>query len=466
MVAAVDSLREAGFNGDIIDANSSEFTTASRRFSAIFNSPARLIAFPGTAEDVSIAVLFASRTSLPLAVKCGGHHAGGASAVDNGLVIDLSHLKSVRINKERSEVTVAGGCLWGEVYTALRDEGLACVGGGVHNVGICGHLLGGGYGPLTQRYGMACDNIVSATVVLANGKIVQASDKQNPDLFWGIKGASSNFGIAVEVVLKTFPDPGQWVFRSLAFSPDDMQTLAPRFVQHVNAYQLSGDVIIVFLNFVRGPGNKPLVLLNFTLQGTGDQFSDVFKFFLGGLKPLDDSLTTFPSLVELSHCLDDLLLDGPPRIATGALPVMNITPTLVYKLWERWLEYTDRYTDASSTKIVFEMHKAKRVHPEASCIRATEQGHSMILISEEHNDPSHDATALEWVCEGNQLVRQQQIQDWGKDLGVWANASMPNETAEDCWGQNYPRLQKLKAKYDPGCLFDKYWHIEPSYAHI
>ncbi|KAJ4168466.1 hypothetical protein NW754_010378 [Fusarium falciforme] len=313
---------------------------------------------------------------------------------------------------------------------------------------------------------MACDNIVSATVVLANGKIVQASDKQNPDLFWGIKGASSNFGIAVELVLKTFPDPGQWVFRSLAFSPDDMQILVPRFVQHVNAYQLNGDVIIVFLNFVRGPGNKPLVLLNFTLQGTVDQFSDVFKFFLDGMKPLNDSLTTFPSLVELSHCLDDLLLDGPPRIATGALPVMNITSTLVYKLWGRWLEYTDRNPDAASTKVVFEMHKAKRVRPETSCIRATEQGHSMILISEEHNDPSHDATALEWVHEGNQLVRQQQIQDWGKDLGVWANGSMPNETAEDCWGQNYPRLQKLKAKYDPRCLFDKYWHIEPSYAHI
>lgn len=81
------------------------------------------------------------------------------------------------------------------------------------------------------------------------------------------------------------------------------------------------------------------------------------------MKPLNDSLTTFPSLVELSHCLDDLLLDGPPRIATGALPVMNITPTLVYKLWERWLEYTNRYPDASSTKVVFEMHKAKRVRP-------------------------------------------------------------------------------------------------------
>lgn len=76
-------------------------------------------------------------------MKCGGHHAGGASAVDDGLVIDLSHLKGVKINKERSEVTVAGGSLWGEVYTALREEGLACVGGGVHNVGIGGHLLGG-----------------------------------------------------------------------------------------------------------------------------------------------------------------------------------------------------------------------------------------------------------------------------------------------------------------------------------
>lgn len=81
------------------------------------------------------------------------------------------------------------------------------------------------------------------------------------------------------------------------------------------------------------------------------------------MNPLNDSLTTFPSLVELSHCLDDLLLDGPPRIATGALPVMNITPTLVYKLWGRWLEYTDKNPDAASTKVVFEMHKAKRVRP-------------------------------------------------------------------------------------------------------
>ncbi|KAM0421308.1 hypothetical protein ACHAPT_010837 [Fusarium lateritium] len=359
MATAVDSLRKAGFKGHIIDANSSEFSTASKRFSAIFNATAKFIAFPGSTEDVSIAVLFASRTNLPLAAKCGGHHSGGASSVDDGLVIDLSHLKGVKINKEESEVTVAGGSLWGEVYTALRDEGLACVGGGVHNVGIGGHLLGGGYGPLTQRYGMACDNIISATVVLANGKVVQASDEQNPDLFWGIKGASSNFGIAVEVVLRTFPDPGQWVFRSLAFSPADMPILVPRFVEHVNAYKSNSDVLLIFLNFVRGPGNK-----------------------------------------------------------------------------------------------------------ETSCIRAIEQGHSMILISEEHNDPSHDAVALDWIREGNQLVRQQQVQDWDNDLGLWANASMPNEAAEDCWGQNYPRLQKVKAKYDPGCLFDRYWHIEPSYAHI
>ncbi|KAH8654337.1 hypothetical protein BGZ61DRAFT_500573 [Ilyonectria robusta] len=457
-----EELSKAGFSGRVIDSSSADFAAASHRFSAISEARAQYIAFPRTSEDVSIAIVYATRVKLRVAIKCGGHHASGANSVEDGLVIDLSELRSVALNNDRSEVTVGGGCLWEGVYTFLRNEGLACIGGGVHNVGVGGHVTGGGYGPLTQKYGMACDNLISATVVLADGRIVTASDTENSDLLWGIKGGSSNFGVVVEFVLKTVPDPGSWVFRSIALPSSDLPTITPRFVVSVQWARFQLDVVLVFLNFVRGPHNTPLVILNFTLCGSGDLFSGLFEFFLGGLSPLSDITTSYPSLVELSHALDRLLLAGPRRIATGSVPVVDISPKLVHELWQRWLEYTDSNLDVVSTKVVFELHRTIRLRAEASCLRITEPVHNMILISEEHNEAKNDALALNWVHETTQLTRQRQTHDWGTDFGVWANASMRNETAADCWGLNYPRLQVLKAKYDPTSVFNCFLPIEPT----
>ncbi|KAH7133850.1 hypothetical protein EDB81DRAFT_887662 [Dactylonectria macrodidyma] len=458
-----EELSKAGFSGRVIDSSSADFATASHRFSAISEARARYIVFPKTSEDVSIAIVYANQVKLRIAIKCGGHHASGANSVEDGLVIDLNELGSVALNNDRSEVTVGGGCLWEGVYTFLRNEGLACIGGGVHNVGVGGHVTGGGYGPLTQKYGMACDNLISATVVLADGRIVTASDSENSDLLWRIKGGSSNFGVVVEFVLKTVPDPGSWVFRSIALPSSDLPTIIPRFVEHCNASkEKNEDVVLVFLNFVRGPHNKPLVILNFTLCGSGDLFSGLFEFFLEGLSPLSDTTTNYPSLVELSHALDKLLLAGPRRISTGSVPLVDISPKLVHELWQRWLEYTNSNLDVVSTKVVFELHRTIRLRPEASCLRITEPVHNMILISEEHNEAKNDALALDWVHETTQLIRQRQTRDWGTDFGVWANASMRNETAADCWGLNYSRLQELKAKYDPTSVFNCFLPIEPT----
>ncbi|KAH6949389.1 hypothetical protein BKA56DRAFT_603285 [Ilyonectria sp. MPI-CAGE-AT-0026] len=462
-----EELRKAGFSGRILDSSSADFAAASRRFSAISEARARYISFPKTPEDVSTAIVYASKAKLEIAVKCGGHHASGANSVEDGLIIDLSELRGVALNKERTEVTIGGGCLWEDVYTFLRNDGLACIGGGVHNVGVGGHITGGGYGPLTQKYGMACDNVISATVVLADGRILRASDTENSDLLWGIKGGSSNFGVVVKLVLKTVPDPGPWVFRSIALSPSDLPTIIPRFVEHCNNNEKkSEEVVLAFLNFVRGPHNEPLTLLNFTLCGSVDKFSGLFKYFLEGLNPLGDTTTNYPSLVELSHALDELLLAGPDRIATAGLPIVKISSKLIEGLWQRWLDYTNSNPDAVNTKIVFELHKTTRHRPEASCLRVTEPVHNMLLISAEHNEAKNDAVALDWVHETAQLVRQRQVKDWGKDLGVWANACMLNETSEDCWGLNYPRLQKLKAKYDPTCVFNRFFPIEPRRSRI
>ncbi|KAK7725540.1 hypothetical protein SLS63_008144 [Diaporthe eres] len=135
--------------------------------------------------------LFADSQGVDLSesVRGGGNHASGASSAEDGLVIDLSNLNSISVDANKGQVTVGGGCRWGDVYSALQKEGLICVGGGVHIVGVGGHLTGGngGWGPLTGKYGMGCDNVLSSRVVLADGRIVTASETDNPDLSWAIK---------------------------------------------------------------------------------------------------------------------------------------------------------------------------------------------------------------------------------------------------------------------------------------
>ncbi|KAJ4176824.1 hypothetical protein NW755_014208 [Fusarium falciforme] len=138
-----EELRKAGFSGHILDSSSADFAAASRRYSAISEAGNRYISFPKTPEDVSVAIVYAIKSNLKIAIKCGGHHASGGNSVEDGLVIDLGELNSVALSEDRTEVTIGGGCLWGDVYVFLRSKGLACVGGGVHNVGVGGHITGG-----------------------------------------------------------------------------------------------------------------------------------------------------------------------------------------------------------------------------------------------------------------------------------------------------------------------------------
>ena len=151
------------------------------------------------------AVRFAAEQDLPIAVRGGGHNVAGLAICDDGLMIDLSAHAPCRVDPERRTARAQGGATWADFDAATAAHGLATTGGAISTTGIGGLTLGGGLGWLMRSYGLACDNLLSCEVVTANGDVVTASEAENPDLFWGLRGGGGNFGVVTMFEYRLHP---------------------------------------------------------------------------------------------------------------------------------------------------------------------------------------------------------------------------------------------------------------------
>ena len=177
-----------GFSGVAIRPGDADYDAARAVYNGMIDRHPALIVQPTGAADVRDAVAFARQQGLPLAVRCGGHSVAGVSAVEGGVLIDLSSLKGVHVDPERGTARANAGTLWGEYDRELEMFSLATPGGRVTTTGVGGFCLGGGYGWLSTKFGLTCDNLVGADLLTANGQLMHVTDDTNPELMWALRG--------------------------------------------------------------------------------------------------------------------------------------------------------------------------------------------------------------------------------------------------------------------------------------
>jgi FAD/FMN-containing dehydrogenase len=211
---------EIGLAGSVMGPGDPDYETARRVWNHAIDKRPALIVRPANTDDVARAVGFARSEGRPIAVRGGAHSVAGFSTCDDGIVIDLAQLNEVQVDVESRRALAGGGARWKTFDAATQQHGLATTGGLVSSTGIGGFTLGGGIGHLVRKCGLTCDNLLSAELVAADGSIVQASESQNSELFWALRGGGGNFGVVTRFEL-ALHSVGPLVLGGVIFYPGE-----------------------------------------------------------------------------------------------------------------------------------------------------------------------------------------------------------------------------------------------------
>ena len=218
-----------GFAGEIVRPDDAGYDAARAVWNSMIDRRPALIVRPTGNEDVAAAIRFAREQDLVIAVRCGGHSIPGFSTCDDGIVIDLSLMRGAAVDPERRTARVLGGSLLAELDDAAQAHGLVCPVGVVSHTGVAGLTLGGGMGRLQRKFGLTIDSLLAVELVTADGRVVRASEEENPELFWGLRGAGANYGIVTSFEFRLHPFDGQVTHGTVVHPIERAEALAERY---------------------------------------------------------------------------------------------------------------------------------------------------------------------------------------------------------------------------------------------
>jgi FAD/FMN-containing dehydrogenase len=218
-----------GFAGEIVRPDDPDYDTARAVWNSMIDRRPALIVRPTGVDDVVAAIRHARDQGLVIAVRCGGHSIPGFSTCDDGIVIDLSRMRGADVDPERRSARVGGGSLLAELDDAAQAHGLVCPVGVVSHTGVAGLTLGGGMGRLQRKFGLTIDSLLAVELVTSEGRVVRASEDENPELFWGIRGAGPNYGIVTSFEFRLHPFDGVVTHGTVTHPVERAEDLAERF---------------------------------------------------------------------------------------------------------------------------------------------------------------------------------------------------------------------------------------------
>jgi len=303
------------FRGQLITADHADYDTARAVWNGAVDRRPRLIARCTGSADVSAAVRFARDRDLEIAVRGGGHNVAGTAVCDDGIVVDLSAMRSVSVDADDRTASVQGGALWCDVDHETQAHGLATTGGIVGHTGVAGLTLGGGMGFLMRRYGLTVDNLLSAEVVTAEGSIIRASADEHPDLFWALRGGGGNFGVVSSFRFALHP-VGPTVLAGPVFWEADDTTEVLRFYRDFAADAPDGLGTVVTLGTIPPlsaiPEHlhwRPAVAIDCCYAGTLDEGERAVRALRRLGSPLLDLISPTPYVAH-QWALDDTVPHG------------------------------------------------------------------------------------------------------------------------------------------------------------
>lgn len=446
--AAVESLR-AKVRGEIILPADAGYEAARGVWNGMIDRrPLLIVACAGVA-DVMATVDFARETGLALAVRGGGHSIAGNATCDDGIVLDLSKMKSVRVDPVARTARVEAGVLWQEFDHEAQAFGLATTGGTVGDTGIAGLTLGGGFGWLCGKYGFTVDNLLSVDLVLASGKLITVSVEEHPDLFWAVRGGSGNFGVATSFEYKLHPVgpviTGGLVLHPLAIG-GEMLRFFRDFVRSVP------DELSAAAALLTGPDGSKLAAMAVAHCGSLEEGARAVAPLKAFGKPVMDAIGPIPYVGQQS-----LFKEGfPPKLRN------YWKADFIRELSDSYIEAAVKhYEVASSPRNVMLWFPltgaAARVAPDATAYPHRTGIHAGVYSL--WTDPAEDPRHIAWARDGWQIAQPVSTG------GVYVNELGLDETDDrvrGSYGANYARLARLKREYDPANLFRLNANIQPA----
>ena len=449
--SAIDELA-AMLQGQLLLAGDQGYDRSRLLLNPSFDKHPALIALPANAADVQSAVRFAKAHDLLLAVKCGGHSSSGQSSCDKGMLIDLSQLRGVRVEAEQRRAYVQGGTLLGQVDQACAAQGLVTPLGTVSHTGVGGLTLGGGFGRLARRYGLAIDNLASVEVVTADGQLRHASENENADLFWGVRGGSGNFGVVTMFEFRLHPRQPDVIAGTVSFPFARARDVMSLWADYAPA---ASDDLYVDPVLILPPGGKPgAAALEICYSGPAAGAEAALAPIRKLGKPDHDSIKTMDYLaVQRANDSDDSRAIA-SYMKSGFLS--RLPGELVAAIVD------GMQPDPRRTTLVFSQHcggASMRVPTGATAFAHRDAIANLMAVVAypSTGDPSEHiaATRSHW----------KQIEPFTR--GFYVNDMPLEATSKDVsesFRDNHQRLVALKNKYDPTNLFRLNANVKPTLA--